>query len=252
MNLTALIACQDRKRNLDYCLASMSLCKPIPQCIVVDYGSVDPIHYPEYSAWLRVIRVNDSGIFNKSRAMNIALRHTTTDYICSTDADQIFNKNFFGTVLNFLTKYKNRIVLCKTYLATSLYRVTLNDFIKKNGYTTMLNNVRKERRRTIGEGCCNGMPTSWILSVNGWDEDYVGWGYEDTDLLLRASLSGIHTSYIDHKTNMIHLPHTRTTAYYSNKYIGSNRSRLAKKKMVMHGKKNLIVVNKSRLWGQLV
>lgn len=250
MNLTAIIACKDRKQNLDYCLASIHMCNPQPFCIVVDYDSTIPLSYPQYP-WLKIIRINNSnGLFHKSLALNIALHYVNTRFICCTDADQVFNPNFFGLVYNHLCKQKNIIVMCKTYLLKNLHKVKPNDILTNNGYNRLLVAAQKEHQKRIGEGCCIGLSLDWITSVNGWDENYIGWGYEDTDLLFRAELAGLKRCYIDHKTNMIHLPHSRVGKYYNNTNGVRNKRRLIQKQASKIPKNKLIRADNKTAWGK--
>jgi len=251
MNLTAIIACKDRKQNLDYCLASIHVCNPRPFCIVVDYNSAVPLSYPQYS-WLKIIRCENAGeLFHKSRALNIALHYVKTRFVCATDADQIFNPNFFGLVYDHLKKHKNIIVMCKTYLAGQLYNVKPRDILQNAGYNKLLCYTRGARQHRIGEGCCMGLPTAWLKSVNGWDENYVGWGYEDTDLLFRAELAGLKRCYIDHITDMVHLPHSRVSKYYGNNYGVKNKRRLMQKQSSKLPKGKIIVADNKISWDQL-
>ena len=91
-----------------------------------------------------------------------------------------------------------------------------------------------------------GFPTAWIRSVNGWDEGYIGQGPEDSDIMLRAILSGHQRIWITGKTNMIHLPHGRDQAYLK-KHMRANKSRYFNRKRVTRE----VVVNKGIVWGQM-
>jgi glycosyltransferase involved in cell wall biosynthesis len=48
-----------------------------------------------------------------------------------------------------------------------------------------------------------------IESVNGYDENFVGWGGEDEDLALRLGLAGFHGYSIIHKAKAMHLWHPK-------------------------------------------
>ena len=97
-NLTAVIAVKDRPLNINYCVNSILGCTPSPKIVIVDFGSVKPvINIVPRSDRLEVIAVSrDVRIFHKARALNIGIRKAETEFVCITDADQVFDKKFFG------------------------------------------------------------------------------------------------------------------------------------------------------------
>ena len=210
MDLTALIACKDREANLLHCLASINKCTPIPKVLLVDYGSKQSLQRLEDQyEWLNVIRVTrNTKFFHKARALNIGLRQITTPFFCATDADQLFQPNFFSVVSKMLQQQKRCIVLCRTYSLRVLPNID-------DEYFDLLNTAKTSGKKLHGEGCCMGLPTQWLRNVGGWDESYVGYGGEDSDIILRARLSRFRPIFINRFTTMIHLPHPKNTTYYS-------------------------------------
>jgi glycosyltransferase involved in cell wall biosynthesis len=242
MNLTALIACKDRETNLTHCLASINNCAPRPNVIVVDFGSAQPLkRFEKQYDWLTVIRVTrNTKLFHKARALNIGLKQIRTEFFCATDTDQIFQSNFFGTVCNRLNSVKRSVVLCKSHF---IHRhPTETDF-----YAQLLKEARATGRRLHGEGCCTGLPTKWTQNVRGWDERYIGYGAEDSDIILRAKLCKFKLVWINKLTSTIHMPHPKKSAYYSaKKYLLPNRRRYLQRKQNKD-----IIVNTNKRWGQL-
>jgi GT2 family glycosyltransferase len=63
-------------------------------------------------------------------------------------------------------------------------------------------------KRFKGVKGCNF--ASWktdLVRVNGFDESYVGWGYEDTDLLLRLFNAGVRRKSGKFSVPILHLWH---------------------------------------------
>lgn len=253
LNLTALIAYKDREFNLSCCLASINRCDPRPQVVVVDFGSVTPIekYLEQYAAWLRVIRVNnETALFHKARALNIGLKKIKTGFFCATDCDQLFQPNFFGVVYKSVIAGKT-CVLCRTHFLRNLPKNRSSTYIAKN-YFGLLKRAKKSGRKVRGDGCCTGLPTQWAMHVRGWDERYIGYGAEDSDLIIRATRSGFTSCSINNHTSMIHLPHVKQSIYYSNKYLLENRKRYGvQKKLLQRSKGGNIVVNMKNNWGKL-
>jgi len=248
MHLTAIVTCKNRD-NIRMCIASMRACYPRPHCIVVDFGSTIPVEFPGHSSWLKVIRVErNTDMFHKARALNIGIRHVTTPYLCIVDADQIFSPNFFGVVLSTLKRIPNSFVMCKTY---SLLRQPVIPSFDHKGITfsSLLQEAKHSGIPLHGDGCCNGVSTKWAVAVHGYDETYVGYRAQDSDFALRAVFGGLKKTWIEGVANMVHLPHPRSGAYYSDQYKVTNK-RKYKKKTKMSAKK-IVVANIDVAWGKL-
>lgn len=56
-------------------------------------------------------------------------------------------------------------------------------------------------------GCHLGVWRKDLFQVNGWDEKYEGWGYEDSDLVIRLIQAGIHRKEARFSVPLIHLWH---------------------------------------------
>ena len=102
-------------------------------------------------------------------------------------------------------------------------------------------------KKPHGEGCCHGVRTEWLKETGGHDERYIGWGYEDKDLALRAKSAGFKMVWIDNQTSMIHLPHPRNKNYFSNKHISANKNLFESKRLKVPS----IKVNIGKKWGSL-
>jgi GT2 family glycosyltransferase len=244
--ITALLAYKDRPVNVQYCLGSINCCNPRPYVILTDFGSKEGIKkFEKKYDWLTVVHVDrKTDFFHKARAYNIGIRHTKTKYICATDIDQIFNPNFFGEVIKALLSNSKPFIMCRTHF----WRKPLPEGLTPDNISAHYFELLNELKGTKigGEGCCMGFPTTWIKQVRGWDEGYIGQGPEDSDVMLRALLSGYRRIWITNRTNMIHLPHGRNTGYLRN-YIKQNRARYFRRKNITKD----VVVNKNLVWGQL-
>lgn len=247
MDTTVIIAVKDRHRNIRYCLASISLCTPRPkEVIVVDFGSKFPVNKIARSLnFVRVVRVNrNTKKFHKARALNIGIKHAKTKFVCITDADQIFRKNFFGVVNSTLTKNPNSFVKCITYFLNNEDLLPSDPRNIMSAYPKILRYAKKHGRKPFGEGNCQGMLLDWVMSVRGHDERYIGWGYEDSNMTLRATRAGLRTTWVSQKTGMVHLPHPRDPEYFHMPSIQKSLSMFKNEPQPM-------VANQDIEWGQL-
>lgn len=241
MDLTVVIAVKNRPTNIGFCLKSIHESKFVPKVLVVDFGSTLPITTNFFN--VEIIRVDRSTeFFHKARALNIGIRGVNTKYTCITDADQIFQPNFFYTVRSALEE-KKVFVMCKThFLSTPIS----NTFLEKPlEYFSILKSAKDQQGKVHGEGCCNAVTTAWLNAVRGYDERYIGFGAEDSDLMYRAKYAGLKRIWLEDKTSMIHLPHDKTGVYYDQSMFDKN------KKLFDELKKTKKVVVNCDDWGQI-
>lgn len=64
-----------------------------------------------------------------------------------------------------------------------------------------------ERRWQGAKGCNLGVWKSDLLKINGWEEQFIGWGYEDSDLVIRLIRAGIKRKEARFYIPVIHLWH---------------------------------------------
>jgi len=246
MDLTVVIACKDREKHLSYCLSSLSNQDTVPKVVIVDFGSSNSlIPFSSLYDFVRVIRVNrNTKIFHKARAINIGIKETDTKWFCSTDADQIFATNFFSVVYNQLRRNKKYMVLCRTYFLR--YKINDDPIHIQKQYDALLARCRQDKHTKMhGEGCCIGLPTAWLRHVNGWDERYIGYGAEDSDVIYRARIAGFKPVLLNNLTSMIHLPHGKNSVYYNQTtYFAKNKKLYSECKT-----KKQVVVNVGKSWG---
>lgn len=248
MDLTAIIACKDRDENIELCLSSIRDCVPRPQLILVDFDSKKPLtRYKTIFPWATIIRTeHNAKVFHKTRALNIGIKAAATKYVCLTDADQIFQSNFFGAVHQALQE-PQVFVMCSTLF---LDRMPSKDLCARNYsdfvYNNLLTLAKRSHKHPHGEGCCHGVLRDWLLSVGGHDESYIGWGFEDKDLHLRAMHAGLKEIRINNVTTMVHLPHGRDIGYFNKKFRLANEARFEAKKRVMEA-----IANVNKDWGVL-
>jgi GT2 family glycosyltransferase len=246
--LNVVIPYKDRTENIAYCLASIAYGEYIPKTILVDFGNTHTLDvYKKRYPWLRIIHVqNRTKLFHKSRAMNIGIKQSKATFICATDADQVFHPKFFNFFILAARKLK-RLILCKTYFLPKLPKNPPHNFMDNfNTYVKIARNYKPLR----GEGCCIGLPRQWLIKVHGWDEQYYGYGAEDSDIIFRARCAGFLPENLHQFTAMIHLPHKRTTEYHSNAILKKNKHRYYIMK-TKYKKGNSLVVNTDNNWGIL-
>lgn len=147
---------------------------------------------------------NDQG-FRKAKILNKAIASSIADYIIEVDGDCVLNKNFvkdhlrmserkvflYGSRVNILEKFVSSVLKCQktnfSFLSKEIKNRTrtiriplLSKFYKKR------TNLSKKLR-----GCNISFWREDLIAVNGYNEDFEGWGREDSELFLRILNLGV-------------------------------------------------------------
>lgn len=149
----------------------------------------------------------DNG-FQLSRIRNKAIAACESDYIVQIDGDIIMEQHFIEDHIRFAKK--NSVVVGSRSSLSQAYTQTLLPKGKLPGKSELdrnSDNYLNSRRipfltpllsyyRTSGKnkyyakGCNMAFWLEDMLAVNGYDESFVGWGREDSDLVVRLLSKG--------------------------------------------------------------
>jgi len=141
----------------------------------------------------------------KPRIMNQAIAKAQYEYIIEIDGDIIINKHFIEDHLQFAQKgfylFGSRVNIQASLLKELfLKKITHFDFfskgIKKRGRTIripfMMNFTKiVEKRSSKLRGCNMSFWREDFIKVNGFNEDLVGWGIDDSEMIERLHNIGI-------------------------------------------------------------
>lgn len=173
--------------------------------------------------------------FNKSQLINQGILRATSEYLLISDADIIWNKQTILQLLSSVLSPDNLKLSPQKQLISPLsaskpenpiicFVQTVEESrpqtvaLKRDRYTyniqiceqiATVNIVQAVAGDRDRPGCgliCTRKQT--LLSLGGYKETFTGWGWEDQDLLIRATLLGIKTCTVG---KVIHLSHTDAT-----------------------------------------
>ncbi|MCF6141401.1 glycosyltransferase [Flavobacterium sp. K77] len=179
-------------------------------------------------------------LWNKSRAINIALKQTTTPYFLVGDVDLIFAPHFINTVYTLMNDQQ---VWYFQYGFLAQQESLLNKSFED--YTVDFKGSPEVTGTTL-------FPTSGIQSINGFDEFYHGWGAEDTDMHVRMQLLGYAIKFYDSDCIIKHQWHAKQ---YRNKkskhpfHIGLEQINHEYLQLTKTTKR--LIVNQKQPWGLL-
>lgn len=174
---------------------------------------------------IKHIYQEDKG-FRKTRALNNAVRESEGDYLIFCDQDLIFPNDYIEKILKnakkneYLmgrahnTEIDEKNIILKKLNEAKDYSL-IEEVIPKSYSEDMLHQYKLDKKRRILQrlflnkrgirlaGMSYGLFKDDYLKVNGYDEKYQGWGYEDDDFGNRLCVSGVKSREL--KTDMIQL-----------------------------------------------
>lgn len=189
---------------------------------VLDYID-DLIEYAKFK--IKHIYQDDKG-FRKTRALNNAVRESEGNYLIFCDQDLVFPNDYIEKILKnakkneYLmgrahnTELDEKNIILKKLNETKDYSL-IEEVIPQKYSEDMLHQYKLDKKRRVLQrlylnkrgirlaGMSYGLFKDDYLKVNGYDEKYQGWGYEDDDFGNRLCVSGVRSREL--KTDMIQL-----------------------------------------------
>jgi len=156
-----------------------------------------------YPIILKHIWQEDRG-FRAARIRNKAIAASESDYIIGIDGDMILHKHFIKDHLKVAKRNRyvqgGRVLLNKLKTEEVLrYKQTTFSFFEK-GIKNRKNAIHSEllcrifsktSKKLKGSKTCNyGIFKEDVIKINGFNNEFIGWGREDTEFLARFLNSG--------------------------------------------------------------
>jgi len=243
MKTSVIVATYNRPRHLRLCIQSLAASSVLPsEVLIADDGST-----AETTATVRELQKSLEQVFplvhvrqehdgiRKQKIVNEAVRRSTGDYLIFTDGDCTVHRYFLqahiersdpnailagqrvqvgeqltekllgsGRVINTLT-----VELLMDFLARRSHHGQEAFFIR-NGLLRRL--LKKERIKSANSviGCNCSLYKNLYMDINGYDEDFLGFGDEDADLGVRVLNQGKFIRSVRNLAIVFHLHHPGT------------------------------------------
>lgn len=206
------------------------------ELIITDDGSKEKVlEYiedllPKVKFSIKHIYQEDKG-FRKTRALNNGVKESEGEYLVFCDQDLVFGEDYLevvsrkaknGEFLHFrpvnLTE-NERDIFIKEIEDTNFsyekfagnldeeHRVSVKRTLKKDRLRRLINKFGFSKRGIKLVGMSYGLFKNDYLKINGYDEKYQGWGYEDDDFGNRLYMAGIKGREGKTKDLQLHLWH---------------------------------------------
>jgi len=221
-------------RNMIKCLLNQT--EQIHELIFADDGSseilMDYIEdlIPKCDFKIKHVYQEDKG-FRLSKSRNNGVRASEGDYLIFLDQDVVFGNEFIKEIKENIEN--NKILMSRPYMSTdeeknniqhaldknqnyeSILKELTNQamhnsvkiFYKKDKMRNILYKLKFKKRGAKIVGLFFALSKKNYIKVNGFDENYKGWGREDDDFGNRLFKIGISTKPIKLKKTIIHMYH---------------------------------------------
>jgi len=183
--------------------------------VVKTFSTIAP--FPVFHVWHE-----DRG-FRLAKIRNEAIKKCSGDYIIFLDSDCVVNRHFIKDHLllkedGFFIQGKRLLIsqnaseefdddIANSY--SSLFKMGIQGHIKNRHHLIRLPlpfSIKNKRLKGI-KGCNMGFFKKDLLAVNGFNEDFIGWGREDSELAVRLFKYGLRRKEYHFKAICFHLWH---------------------------------------------
>lgn len=238
MKISVIVAVYNRLEYLkNILLALESQTKKPYEVIIADDGSSENLNeaiksvIPIISYKLKHVYQEDLG-FRAARSRNNGARIAEGEYLLFLDQDVLFDENFienlntkikFGEVIKMdaisLDKSNSKVINEKINtnnlfdyefvdeIVTEENKRRMQKKYIKDKFKNVLFSLKLGKRgaKLIGLGI--GIFREDFIAINGFDENYIGWGYEDDDLGNRIYCYGLKVVPFYYKKILVHMYH---------------------------------------------
>lgn len=173
------------RANLQSWLANES----VNEIVIVDWGNKGYLYdLPDIDSRIHVIAAMDQNTFNISQAYNLALFNASRPHILKMDCDYYLNPYY-----DFFTSHP----LQPGMFYSGCWHAVENSDLPKPVFQHL-------------SGCCFAWKDD-LLAVNGYNEAFEGYGFDDTDLHKRLIKNGVTRHIINFDYSIIHIPHSHAS-----------------------------------------
>ena len=246
MNISLIITTYNRPDSLELVFKSVSRQSVLPQEIIVaDDGSTDTTKHiiekyqNEFSISLRHIWQEDKG-FRVARIRNLAIDAANGEYIISIDGDIVLHKDFIYSHKLFAKKgfflQGHRALLNQELTREVLKKQIVNYSFFQKGISNKKNTIHNlflakifSRQSKKIKGFMGGLMSFWkddAIKINGYNEDFTGWGKEDSDFGVRLLNSGLWRRDLRFCAVAYHLDHLKDNRIATKGFYEKNLSML--------------------------
>jgi glycosyltransferase involved in cell wall biosynthesis len=232
MTTTLLITTYNWPKALEIVLLSVEKQTVLPdEIIIADDGSTKETE-DLIKKWQKKLKTpiihswqEDLG-FRAAASRNKAIAKSSGNYIIMIDGDLVLHPNFVKDHINHFKSNQftigTRVILKEEYSKQLIIEKNVNfsvntKYILANSKNKLNNSFLsqifsyKTKSYSQVRSCNMACFKTDLIKVNGFNEDFVGWGREDTELVVRLLNAKIIRKNIKFNANVLHIFHPENT-----------------------------------------
>ena len=233
MRISVIVAVYNRSDLVRRCLISLNEQSHRPaEVVLCDDGSDEDIMGAvrdiagQLAYGIIYVRQEHRG-FRLAKSKNNGIRHSTGSYLIFNDQDIIHSRDYLQTFVRHHRKRQFLVAYPVRFTPEQMIRLADGMAVDELITTRQIRKVRRQYRKDSLEymlghlwgrnryrlklrGGVFGIAREDLLCVDGFDENYQGWGHEDDDLgrrLYRAGISGRNVFCQQFPIHLYHQPH---------------------------------------------
>ena len=227
MKTALLITTYNWKEALSLVLDSLKIQSQLPdEVLIADDGSDDATKQlidefrQTFQIPIKHIWQEDLG-FRKSMILNKTIAQAEADYIIQIDGDCIMHKDFikdhiknskpnvylYGSRVHILPRYVDRVIK-QQLIYFNIFSKETKDRSRNLHIPLFANFYTPQKKTKRVRGCNFSYWKNDVIAINGYDENYEGWGSEDDDISIRLSNLGLLAKKLRYIAIVYHIFHT--------------------------------------------
>lgn len=217
--------------------------------IFVDYGSdldmaisvKELVTQYDFAEYIYSFHINQP--WSRSKAINIGLRQTETDYVFVADIDIIFHHSFIRRLYELKNEHQN-IYFQVGYLSQQ------ESLVIKNFENYAIDSTSIPEAKGLSFFKLND-----LMQIGGFDEFFHFWGAEDEDVHNRLQNAGFFSKFYNEEILLLHQWHKSFDTLLKNKLTVDGRFddvfNLNKQKLRFNQRNSVLDIN-SHQWGKMI
>jgi len=179
----------------------------------------------------KYIFYENEGTYNKCIGYNMGLKESTNDIVCFLDIDCLVSIDsiiksislakkdmivigYNGTAIYVEHPLKNKAKQNKSFELFNFLTAQINHDVEVNGDNHIITGYFDRETYCVGNtgavgGCLVGKKSTFE-KINGFNPNFIGWGYEDNEIIERARTLEVSIARVGNNTPnwfLFHLPH---------------------------------------------
>lgn len=203
----------DRFKNFQFVISRLSINTPNSHIYVIEQKNNLKLVESEVLKYKNIthIKVDLGGVFNKSKLINCISKSITEKYMWICDCDFYTN---FSPIDNFLSN--THFDLVKPFSKILFLNKKQSDVCIKHKFIRAHGNFSTNTK--LGKFSF-AVKTELFNEVGGFNENFVGWGFQDLDIINRVQLQFPTTHTIKQPAVHLYHPIANTETYDDNKKL---------------------------------